>query len=380
MIKKLKLILLSVLSAIVMVLPSSVFAYSIDYTYNSARTSTPTNNKYIILHETGGYAPAVNNAIYFNREWNNVQAYTSFVVGDGGKVFQVSPPGLVQWGAGSQGNTNAPAQIELARTTNKGQFLKDYPVYVNLARDMAHKYGIPLTLDSSGNGIKSHLWFTLNFWGDHTDPYGYLESMGVSKTKLANDLQTGLPESGAPSQPAKQTPTPTPAPTPAPTQTYESTSGVYTFTTETRIRNGVGLSGQDSGLSYSAGQSVNYDRIYKNIDGYTWLSYMSYNGTRRFVAMVSTQYSKPEPAPNANWHNENATYVMNGATNLRVQPSTNSGIITLLPKGSAIKYDAWAITNGYLWIRQPRSDGYGYVATGPANGNGRTEVAWGTFK
>lgn len=341
--KKLKRVLFSVLSVIVMALPSSVFAYSIDYTYNSTRMSTPTNNKYIILHETGGYAPAVNNAIYFNREWANVQAYTSFVVGDGGKVFQVSPPGLVQWGAGSQGNTNAPAQIELARTTNKGQFLKDYPVYVNLARDMAHKYGIPLTLDSSGNGIKSHLWFTLNFWGDHTDPYGYLESMGVSKTKLANDLQTGLPENGV-SQPAKQEA----KPAPAPSQTYESASGVYTFTTETRIRNGVGLSGQDSGLSYSAGQSVNYDRIYKNIDGYTWLSYMSYNGTRRFVAMVSTQYTKP--AQQATRVSQNGTYRVYQGVNIRNTPSTNSTVVGSYSQGQTVQYDSYVDANGYRWL------------------------------
>lgn len=345
--KKLKLVLLSVLSVILTALPSSVFAYSIDYTYNSTRMSTPTNNKYIILHETGGYAPAVNNAIYFNREWANVQAYTSFVVGDGGKVFQVSPPGLVQWGAGSQGNTNAPAQIELARTTNKGQFLKDYPVYVNLARDMAHKYGIPLTLDSSGNGIKSHLWFTLNFWGDHTDPYGYLESMGVSKTKLANDLQTGLPENGA-SQPAKQEVKPTPKPMPAPSQTYESTSGVYTFTTETRIRNGVGLSGQDSGLSYSAGQSVNYDRIYKNIDGYTWLSYMSYNGTRRFVAMVSTQYTKP--TQQATRVSQNGTYRVYQGINIRNTPTTNSTVVGSYSQGQTVQYDSYVDANGYRWL------------------------------
>lgn len=100
-------------------------------------------------------------------------------------------------------------------------------------------------------------------------------------------------------------------------------------------------------------------------------------------AQVKPQAPKPQPQPaptNVKWHVENATYVMNGDTNLRTQPTTNSGVIALLPRGSAIKYDAWAITNGYLWIRQPRSGGYGYVATGPANGNGRTEAAWGSFK
>ncbi|KAB5904599.1 N-acetylmuramoyl-L-alanine amidase, partial [Bifidobacterium adolescentis] len=36
------------------------------------------------------------------------------------------------------------------------------------------------------------LWVTQNIWGDHTDPYGYLSEMGVSKEKLAYDLAHGF--------------------------------------------------------------------------------------------------------------------------------------------------------------------------------------------
>ncbi|RBS34608.1 hypothetical protein EB14_00622, partial [Enterococcus faecium] len=76
-------------------------------------------------------------------------------------------------------------QIELQHTYDKETFEKNYKVYVELARDSAMKYGIPLTLDTPYNqpGIKSHLWVTQNIWGDHTDPYGYLSEMGVSKEK-----------------------------------------------------------------------------------------------------------------------------------------------------------------------------------------------------
>ncbi len=31
-----------------------------------------------------------------------------------------------------------------------------------------------------------------NILGDHSDPYGYLAEMGVSKAKLANDLMNGF--------------------------------------------------------------------------------------------------------------------------------------------------------------------------------------------
>ncbi len=44
----------------------------------------------------------------------------------------------------------------------KATFEKNYKAYVELARDSAIKYGIPLTLDTPYNqpGIKSHLWVT----------------------------------------------------------------------------------------------------------------------------------------------------------------------------------------------------------------------------
>ena len=59
-------------------------------------------------------------------------------------------------------------QIELQHTHDKETFEKNYKVYVELARDSAMKYGIPLTLDTPYNqpGIKSHLWVTQNIWGD----------------------------------------------------------------------------------------------------------------------------------------------------------------------------------------------------------------------
>lgn len=188
---------------------SSVSAYTVNRTYYAQRSTQKTSARYIIAHETGDVAPAINNAIYMNREWRSVQAYTAYVVGDGGRVYQVSPEGYVQWGAGSVANSRSPVQIELARTNNRAQFNKDYPVYVNLIRDSAKRWGIPLTLDGAGNGVKSHLWVTQNLWGNHSDPYGYLSQWGVSKQQFAANLQTGLKENGsnvAP-QPAPSKPT-----------------------------------------------------------------------------------------------------------------------------------------------------------------------------
>lgn len=95
--------------------------------------------------------------------------------------------------------------------------------------------------------------------------------------------------------------------------------------------------------------------------------------------------SKPAPAPqptppaNGTWIAENGTYTLNSATNLRTGANTSSGVIALLPAGSVVKYNAYMKDlNGYVWIRQPRGNGYGYLATGYSK-NGKRQDYWGTF-
>ena len=70
--------------------------------------------------------------------------------------------------------------------------MEAYKLYVSALRYYAQKYGIPLTLDSYGNGIKSHQWVTNNYGGDHVDPYPYFARMGISKEQFANDLANGV--------------------------------------------------------------------------------------------------------------------------------------------------------------------------------------------
>jgi len=188
-------------------------AYSVNNTYQlgvNEGSNQRTNNRLVIAHETGTYAPAVNNAAYMKRTWNTNYAYTQYVVGDGGKVYRVGADGYVSWGAGTWGNANAPVQVELARTYDNNQFKIDYAVYVNLLRDSAKKFGISTNLDT-GYGIVTHKWITDNVWGDHQDPYGYLASHGITKSQFAQDLKTGLPENGSgtnttPINPVKPTP------------------------------------------------------------------------------------------------------------------------------------------------------------------------------
>ncbi|KOP78672.1 N-acetylmuramoyl-L-alanine amidase [Lysinibacillus sp. FJAT-14745] len=152
--------------------------------------------KYVIAHESGNAKNCGPNALeneiaFMNR--NKANAFTSHWVGDGGKIVQVAPVNKVQYGCGPKGNPLSYAQVELARTSDKEQFKKDYAAYIWLLRKLANDAGIPIVLDGTGNGIKSHRWITNNLGGTtHVDPYSYLQSMGISEAQFKQDIKNGI--------------------------------------------------------------------------------------------------------------------------------------------------------------------------------------------
>lgn len=77
---------------------------------------------------------------------------------------------------------------------------------------------------------------------------------------------------------------------------------------------------------------------------------------------------------------ETGTFVTNTTIKLRTAPFTSADVIATLPAGSTVNYNGFGIEyDGYVWIRQPRSNGYGYLATGESKG-GKRQNYWGTFK
>lgn len=166
----------------------------------SQGASARATGKMIFLHSTANVgASAANNASYEKRTWQN--AYVHFIAGDG-IVYQVGTPGYVAWGVGPSGNALAPVQIEMEETADKAKFLRIVATTVALIKDMAKKYNVPLTLDSSSlSGVKTHKWCT-NRWGesDHTDPYLYFARMGYSTASFAKAL-TGAASTAKPAKP-----------------------------------------------------------------------------------------------------------------------------------------------------------------------------------
>lgn len=75
------------------------------------------------------------------------------------------------------------------------------------------------------------------------------------------------------------------------------------------------------------------------------------------------------------WHAENGKFISNTALHLRWGALPSASTIAVLPAGSVIKYDAWSRGNEFVYVRQPRGDGYGYVAVR----NAKTGEAYGKF-
>ncbi|MDO1601620.1 GH25 family lysozyme [Lactiplantibacillus plantarum] len=73
------------------------------------------------------------------------------------------------------------------------------------------------------------------------------------------------------------------------------------------------------------------------------------------------------PYASAKWVKESKTYTLKTAVKLRAGASTSSSVAAILPSGTTVKTDQAIIQGGYRWVRQPRFNGYGYLATGPAS-------------
>ncbi|MHC9533128.1 N-acetylmuramoyl-L-alanine amidase [Dellaglioa sp. L3N] len=89
--------------------------------------------------------------------------------------------------------------------------------------------------------------------------------------------------------------------------------------------------------------------------------------------------NKPSVSTGIKWIAQKGTFKLNSNLPLTKDASGKGALIANIGKGQSIDYNAYGIGNGYVWIRQPRGNGYGYMATGNA-ANGKRKDYWGSFK
>lgn len=164
-------------------------------------------------------------------------------------------------------------------------------------------------------------------------------------------MRTGLDSSddvdAEPETPAPGSTAPEPDPD---SDDYQNTSGSYTFQNTTKIRNSLGISSGYAGINYDAGQSVNYDRVYRDVDGYDWLSYISYGGQRRYVAM--TNGGSSQSSNNQSYESTSGTYRFNNTTRIRNGLGTGAAYSGRnYQAGQTVHYDrVYRNVNGYDWL------------------------------
>ena len=96
-------------------------------------------------------------------------------------------------------------------------------------------------------------------------------------------------------------PTSVTKPVEQPVQPSTPSSGTYTFKERSSIK-AEPLVASPELAYYDAGMSVNYDKIVSG-DGYQWLSYLSYNGNRRYVAVAKLAQQESKPSGTINIEN-----------------------------------------------------------------------------
>ena len=111
--------------------------------------------------------------------------------------------------------------------------------------------------------------------------------------------------------------------------------------------------------------------------------YTNANVTPESKTVTDTPTPKPVAVPKTwvdnlgdTWHAEDGKFISNTALHLRWGARPSASTIAVLPAGSVIKYDAWSRGNEFVYVRQPRGNGYGYVAVRDAH----TGEAYGKFE
>lgn len=99
-------------------------------------------------------------------------------------------------------------------------------------------------------------------------------------------------------------------------------------------------------------------------------------GTVTGVATKKSTTKKKVTKNVSSWVKKNGYFQLNTTIKLRSNASASSRVISTLYSGQVVKFDAYKISGGYVWLRQKRDHGYAYIASGVAK-NGKRVSTWG---
>lgn len=255
-------------------------------------------SKWVVLHtmETGENSSIAENigAGWFTNP--NAQASAHYCVDDN-SIVQCVNEGDYAWASGPTGNLNG-VQIEMAgrAAQSRADWLDNYSRAMlertaALTADICKRHGIPVRVLSDEQvargeaGITTHASLARVFREtDHSDPGPNFPWDFFMERVQAHTGGTG----GSVNEPAPA-PAPAPAqaqatgPTPLPNGVWYNARGWFTADRRLEISGDTEVYSPALGY-YSPGGGFNYDGYIAN-NGYVWLSYRSWAGPRRYVAV-----------------------------------------------------------------------------------------------
>ena len=137
-------------------------------------------------------------------------------------------------------------------------------------------------------------------------------------------------------------------------------NGTYIFTDKADVRNDPKLSSPVQ-FEFRKGDRVNYDKVLTS-DDYNWISYVSYSGTRRYVALnkvekTSAEISQKEEAKSTTLMKEvkpslpsSGKYTFTNTVEVHNEAKLSSPVQFEFKKGESVNYDKALVADDYSWI------------------------------
>ena len=137
-------------------------------------------------------------------------------------------------------------------------------------------------------------------------------------------------------------------------------NGTYIFTDKADVRNDAKISSPVQ-IEFRKGDRVNYDKVLTS-DDYNWISYVSYSGTRRYVALnkvekTSAETSQKEEAKSTTSTKEvkpslpsSGKYTFTNTVEVHNEAKLSSPVQFEFKKGESVNYDKALVADDYNWI------------------------------
>ena len=133
-------------------------------------------------------------------------------------------------------------------------------------------------------------------------------------------------------------------------QTLVSTGGTHSFKAKAAIKNQP-LASATAIDYYYPGDNVHYNQVLEK-DGYKWLSYTAYNGSRRYVQLeaVNTNPLDSHVLNDSRISSTGGTHFFKAKSAIKTQPLASATTIDYYYSGENVHYDQILEKDGYKWL------------------------------